>query len=146
MERDEPGIAYFGAWTAPMLQGAEQVPTPVGELCGYCEEEVRPGQCGVIRSGVVEHYECQLRRVIGGINHQRGTCRCCGGSDEPDPEWATWREGALIAVAYYEGVRDASPSLTRHYQPSEDCPHAWVAGQDLCVLCGASYLDLHPDQ
>lgn len=47
------------------------------------------------------HRECSLRGVIGGLNHLKGTCQCCGGTDDPDPPEMTKRQAALAAVEYW---------------------------------------------
>lgn len=47
------------------------------------------------------HEECAIRSAIGGLNHLRGTCYCCGGTDDPDPPNMTRREAAMAAVAYW---------------------------------------------
>ena len=44
------------------------------------------------------HYECHMRLVFGGANHQDGTCSCCGGSQPPDPPGLTKREAARLAM------------------------------------------------
>lgn len=105
---------YFGeSWHVPALVGAEQADTPVGEPCLHCDEPIRPEQQGFLRpvigsDGQTEvrpiHRECDLRAIVGGLHHQLGTCTCEGGSDDPDPPWATRREAALLAWAYFYGA------------------------------------------
>ena len=48
------------------------------------------------------HQACLLRSIAGGINHQRGTCSCCGGDQPPDPPGLTRREAARVAFLYYQ--------------------------------------------
>jgi hypothetical protein len=48
------------------------------------------------------HWECFMRAIIGGLNHLRGTCTCCGGTEPPDPPEMTRREAALAALAYWK--------------------------------------------
>ena len=50
----------------------------------------------------VFHYECHLRQIIGGLNHLRGNCTCCGGSKPPDPPWLTLRQAATQAVKVWQ--------------------------------------------
>ena len=76
--------AYFGEpWDVPMLDGATQVPTPVGVRCGYCAERVVDGEQGVIYpcAGAWEvaampyHRECSMAGIVG---HMVGVCSCTG--------------------------------------------------------------------
>ena len=53
------------------------------------------------------HQSCLLRMVAGGVNHQRGSCFCCGGPDDPDPPSLTTREAARVAFKYYRLHRKA---------------------------------------
>jgi len=47
---------YFGPrWDAPLLdENAEQVPTPVGEVCFGCNEPIREADRGLLRSYVAQ--------------------------------------------------------------------------------------------
>lgn len=110
-------VQYFGeSWDVPMLEGAAQVPTPVGEPCGYCDEEVAEGEQGIMRTYVGAHTsewrpihrECDLRAVVGGVNHLKGTCTCHGGSEDPDPSWCNRRQAALLV--YAEMVKRGMPA------------------------------------
>jgi len=47
------------------------------------------------------HYECHARMVLGGLNHQKRTCKCFGGTDDPDPPEMTKRQAALAAFDYF---------------------------------------------
>jgi hypothetical protein len=75
--------------------------------CLWCDEPVKVGDelarfpIGTPDGVRVEHYECSLRRVVGGINHQRGQCTCCGGKLPPDPEGMSRREAARLAAHEY---------------------------------------------
>lgn len=81
-------VMFFGPrWDAPILNGALQVPTPVGQPCCGCGEPVCDGDRGLLRMvvrmqgdrpvGAVEpiHAECELRAVMG---HHVGVCSCTG--------------------------------------------------------------------
>jgi hypothetical protein len=77
-------------------------------LCARCGEQIT-GRSETIplltAEGLVpQHYhpECSLRMVIGGLNHLRGRCSCCGGTEPPDPEDLTKREAAILAVALWK--------------------------------------------
>lgn len=52
--------------------------------------------------GYAMHIECNLRGVIGGVNHIRGTCSCCGRTDDPDPLNVSKREAARLAMIEWE--------------------------------------------
>jgi hypothetical protein len=117
-----------GQWTGTdrnewvMLTGEEDATTKTlcdlarrllvpGAVCGHCGEPIEAenavdlphiGEDGVAVPGAV-HRECITRMLIGGINHQRGTCQCGGGPDDPDPPHLTRRQAAIAAWAYHEG-------------------------------------------
>jgi hypothetical protein len=94
--------AFFGArWDAPVVDDAEQVPTPVGERCYDCGEAVADGDRGFIRvcvsldddgrpvgSARPVHAECDLRGVLG---HRYGLCHCNGYSQDRDTARAVWQ-------------------------------------------------------
>jgi hypothetical protein len=104
-------LYFFGeSWDVPMLdEDAVMVPTPVGVPCGHCEQPIDDGEQGLIRifldvdlhsSARPVHRECDLRMALGGVNHLRRRCTCCGGTEPPDPPWASRREAALLVYAW----------------------------------------------
>ncbi|WP_028058301.1 hypothetical protein [Candidatus Solirubrobacter pratensis] len=96
-------------------------PPPEGTVCIHCEEDFSAGGTdfpvyadsrfgdgapGVYYgNGAPAHLECFLRAGIGGLNHLKGTCSCCGGDDPPDPPDLSRREAALQAVLYFDMTR-----------------------------------------
>jgi hypothetical protein len=92
--------------------------TPDGLLeCPYCEEPIVAGDLvhgiSMIETGgayfASVHQECFLRQIIGGVNHLKRHCICCGGSEPPDPPGLSRREAARAAVRYWEdGRRETS--------------------------------------
>jgi hypothetical protein len=84
----------------------QEAPEPL--LCPHCDEPVEDifdliphlDTQGIIKP-LAWHRECWTRNLIGGLNHLRGTCQCCGGSDPPDPPWLSRRDAARAAVAEY---------------------------------------------
>lgn len=77
--------------------------------CLHCGEPLGGG--AVVRMPVLGdrglivrrvHNECALRMVLGGLNHLKGRCSCCGGTDPPDPEGMTRREAAVAAVVFWK--------------------------------------------
>lgn len=81
-------VLFFGPrWDAPMVDEAQQVPTPAGEICFNCGEAIADGDRGLIQTvvrlvdglaqGSVEptHAECNL---IGVMGHDMGVCSCTG--------------------------------------------------------------------
>lgn len=85
----------------------EEAPAPVGQACAYCTESIRQGEEGVFIWHVGEagtsgyrpyHRECNVRMLIGGLNHQLGKCTCCGGTEPPDPPGLSKRQAAIAAV------------------------------------------------
>jgi len=105
---------WFGvAHGAPYETDTPHVPTPVGELCLWCEEPIAADDDGLIVPvfGAPEyrhapyHYECHLRGIVGGLNHQMRRCTCCGGTEPPDPQSMGRREAAQAAVIYWNTHR-----------------------------------------
>ena len=47
------------------------------------------------------HHECLTRMLVGGLYHQLGLCRCCGGHEEADPPSLSKREAARVAAIYH---------------------------------------------
>ncbi len=102
---------WFGTdWGAPICKETEKFPTPVGTSCFHCEEKIQQDDNGFISlfignggsKEIVHHYECQMRIIVGGANHLRGMCTCCGGTMQPDPPGLTIRKAALLAVKVLE--------------------------------------------
>lgn len=93
---------WFGRdpW-APLCDDCPKVATPVGHPCGWCTEPIRDGDDGVFIDSLAFHYECNLRQIIGGLNHLMGICSCCGGAAEPDPPELSKRQAAQAAIAYW---------------------------------------------
>ena len=70
----------FGEWDAPMTDDDIPIPTPVGNVCVWCEEPIQEGDNGRIApNGYTEHRECALRNVLGGIGHHVDHERYCRG-------------------------------------------------------------------
>lgn len=99
---------------APYEADCPHAPTPTGKPCGWCGEVFTAEDDGVLMpllkgnhewEEMGEHYECHLRSVIGGLNHLKGRCICCGGTEPPDPTWLTLRQAAIAAVAEWEKRR-----------------------------------------
>jgi len=93
-------VVYFGAkWDSPQFDGATEVSTPVGGVCGYCSELIDDGDAGTFSNfGIVNapvHLECMLRAALGSPAHLRGECSCSG-AEEPEDN-RSWREqGAAV--------------------------------------------------
>ncbi len=113
-------MKWFGqAHGAPYERDTEHVPTPVGAVCSRCNEAITATDDGLLvphldalvtpwvpsAHDAAFHYACHLRSIVGGLNHQRGCCTCCGGTEPPDPAGLTRREAAEAAVAEWEGQR-----------------------------------------
>lgn len=72
--------------------------------CLHCGEIIGPNDpYHRIPSGNSQffHVECFMRMLIGGLNHLRGDCTCCGGSEPPDPPDVSVRDAARAAVAFH---------------------------------------------
>lgn len=99
---------WFGPkrWGAPCA-GRSRIATPTGEPCAWCEEAIEVPDSGLLMPHIDVggerlrpwHAECAARSVLGGANHLRGGCSCCGGELPPDPPALTRRQAAVLAVA-----------------------------------------------
>lgn len=106
-------MQWFGrAHGAPYELDTPHVPTPVGEPCLWCAEQIQQGEDGLVvgyidtdkspePQQVPYHYECYMRQIIGGVNHQMHLCHCrgCAGVLPPDPPNMTRREAAQAALS-----------------------------------------------
>lgn len=73
--------------------------------CLWCSEPVLEVDARA-PDGVLAHWECGLRMVAGGANHQLKQCTCCGGSEPPDPDALSKRQAARVAAAIFEVLHD----------------------------------------
>lgn len=80
-----------------VTQGVYMVDT----RCLWCDEQITPADDLAPNMRPPMHWECGLRSVAGGLNHQRGLCSCCGGSLDPDPEGMTRRDAARAAAKHW---------------------------------------------
>lgn len=113
---------FFGQrWYAAAYADAVEVPVPLGAPCLYCEELIDEDDSGVFIGyvgGTTEqvrrwaqapnesdpprllqvpvHIECQLRSILGSVEHLTKRCSCYGGT-EPD---GTTREQAKATLAW----------------------------------------------
>lgn len=96
-------MQWFGKnWGAPVCAEETHAETPVGQNCVWCNEKIEKDDLGFMRTfGQVVHLECDVRAIIGGVNHQKGACTCCGGTEEPDPPNLTVRQTAKMAMDYW---------------------------------------------
>lgn len=99
-------MKWFGKpWGAPLCREFARVETPTTP-CAWCEEPftVEDGGVEIPCVGMEPmaplhyHVECFMRTIVGGLNHVRGECTCCGGTDDPDPDDMTKREASKAAV------------------------------------------------
>lgn len=89
--------------------------TPIGVSCVWCDDPIMPDDDGFLLPMMAAcghsvsrpwHLNCQIRSVIGGVNHQQQRCFCFGGKVHSDPDGLTAREAADAAVAFWQGGRD----------------------------------------
>lgn len=120
-------VRRFGPAWNPNMADIPEVPAPVGEACGWCEEDIEAGQFGLLiplaeviepRVGLGQvrlvpyHYECNLRGVIGPVNHLKGLCPHGGNGTQPCEEpGLTRRQGAIAAAYYWEGRKAAEGAV-----------------------------------
>ena len=86
------------------------------EICQHCGEGIDPGDDRPVpvvnAEGIFtahRHWQCALRAITGGLNHLRGLCSCCGGTEPPDPPEMTLREAAIAAVDHWSQKRRTKP-------------------------------------
>lgn len=100
-------MKWFGKpYGAPYEADTPHVATPVGEPCLWCNEAIEARDSGLVVHCYPDgerayHYDCHFRTIIGGLNHLRGRCQCCGGTEPPDPPEMTRRDAAAQAIAYW---------------------------------------------
>lgn len=102
-------MKYFGIAWNPNIASLEKAPTPLGEKCSWCDEQIMEGDDGLLIphigaevSEMPRHQECFLREVIGSLAHQQKRCSCFGGFDEEDSPLVSKRQAAKDAVAYFQ--------------------------------------------
>jgi hypothetical protein len=100
---------------APIFPMANEMPTPVGEPCLYCDEPIVMGDRGVVMPFVTgaalvtlraQHYECFMRQILGSSNHIGHRCSCYGGTEGHGRGDLTRRAEALLALAELDRKRD----------------------------------------
>lgn len=72
--------------------------------CDFCGEPVLESDrlSRPLADGTRRHWECDLRYIVGGVNHvTRQNCQCCGGSQPEDPPGVTRRVAARLAADAY---------------------------------------------
>jgi hypothetical protein len=103
-------VRAFGEWDAPVTDDAEWIDAPVGAVCMYCAETIADGDNGaVMPTGFVQHRECSLRGVWGGIGHHVDHGRYCRSELGPDAG-LSYRQSALLVwrhVVEHRPVTDA---------------------------------------
>lgn len=78
-------------------------------ICLRCEESIAAGDelcrhaMATMEGPRILHLECDVRGVVGGLNHLKGKCTCCGGTEPPDPPELSRREAAKQAYRYWMG-------------------------------------------
>jgi hypothetical protein len=98
---DDIPVRAFGEWDAPMTDDAEWIDVPVGMTCMFCRAPIAEGDNGAIMpTGLVQHRECSLRAVMGGIGHLVDHAHYCGSQHGPDAG-LTFRASALLVWAWW---------------------------------------------
>ncbi len=79
-------------------------------LCGEEFDDPNETVLPVNGGAAAAHQACLMRCVVGGLNHQRGTCTCCGGKDTPDPPSLSRREAGRVAFMHWRMKLRRSPN------------------------------------
>lgn len=105
-----PRGQVFGTWDAPATDDDIPIPTPVGETCIWCQTRVQEGDNGRISPlGQIEHRECSLRGVVGGIGHHVDHERYCHGDLGPDAG-LSFRASAMLVWNWWQLTGGGHPS------------------------------------
>ena len=79
-------------------------------ICPWCNEEILPNEpIAPFCQHQPTHWECGLRSTVGGVNHIKGLCSCCGGNLDPDPDGLTRRQAAKAAAKAWLELNPTSP-------------------------------------
>lgn len=97
---------FFGEpWPSGICDDGTRVPTPVGELCQWCEEPIEQDDQGSFigtKDGPRPvHRECSFRMVMGGIGHLEDHARWCVQEHDPDGG-RTPRQSAIEVWEWYQ--------------------------------------------
>lgn len=109
-------IRWFGIkFRARMYDECAEIETPVGELCGWCNEAIEAGSNGmVIYSPRPElrpayHRACFIRQTVGSLAHIERRCSCfVPGSTSGDPAGLTKRQAAVLAMTAFSALQWAT--------------------------------------
>lgn len=94
----------FGHWDAPATDDDEPIAAPVGNICMYCKEAIQLGDNGRITPmGQIEHRECSLRAVMGGIGHLVDHDRYC--RDLGPDAGLGFRQSSLLVWEFFQRTR-----------------------------------------
>ena len=110
-------IRWFGPeGPAPFVTyDLERIDPPLGERCSHCDEPIAAGDYGITmphmdrnEDGTYSatdrplHDECNVRKLVGSLAHQTGTCTCVDpNSTHHDPPGLTRREAAKAAASLF---------------------------------------------
>ena len=107
-------MKWFGKSSgAPYERDTPNCAVPQGQQCVHCFELIRPEDHGFLMpyvealevKDIALHYECHMRRIVGGLNHVLGGCICCGGKEPPDPPELSRRDAARAALDAWNEAR-----------------------------------------
>jgi hypothetical protein len=96
---------YFGErWDAPAFDGGQQVPTPAGEACLFCQRVLEDTDSGTFINAPLNltpvHIQCWLRSGLGSIAHLKHECSCygkpCYGKEEPGDDRDYYDQGQEV--------------------------------------------------
>lgn len=101
---------YHGRlWDAPLTDDAlpasdKFLATFLGKPCDWCKESMNVDDDLLFLPYMATHLECNIRSVVGDVQHLEGRCLCFRGTGneityETD-EYPTYREGAKAALQW----------------------------------------------
>jgi len=119
MEAVMPPPSYFGErWPSGVCDEGVQVMTPVMEHCNWCQLPIEAGDQGTFITVVglagtylaPLHRECQLRQIMGSVEHMEGRCHCRTGIRKEPQTPEEVRQDALALWAWIEARRQLDDS------------------------------------
>lgn len=107
--KEWPTYYYGRKWDAPVTDDAilmdeALVNALFPQPCDFCKEPVTAEDDIMLTPGICAHTECELRAILGDVQHLEGRCLCSRGSGNEvtyeSDHYETYREGAKAALQW----------------------------------------------
>lgn len=107
---DEWPTYYYGRkWDAPLtddaiLMAEELVAALFPQPCSCCQEPVTAEDDIILTPGMCTHLECNVRSILGDVQHLEGRCMCSRGTGNEitydSDNYETYRDSAKAALQW----------------------------------------------